>query len=542
MNKEVSQMPNKSIPASNSFKKAWLVIPAALVIGAALAFLDDTGRWLAGWVSYSTIAAVSLALIWAAGRLVGASQAWGAAWTAFILRLGVGVLLFLIFPAAGYPDNRATQAGYTFDDAYVRDVQAWNLAVSDAPLVSAFTGSYPGDQYGGMLWLSTGVYRYLSPDLHRPVLILILGAALGACGVFLAWKAGENWFGPKVGMLAGWIFALYPEGLLLGSSQMREPYVMTAAALGLFSLSIAKEKRRLSFAGLAAAILLLLVFQPPAALFLSLMAAGVWFFDPRHKFSWKHAAGFTLILVITAGLVIAVWSSLPSLSETQTSNVLFTWFYNNFVYQTHLTERSSGWLQRIFDQIGEQWQMPFVLTYGITRPVLPAALGDKASVVLIWRVINIFRAAGWYALALPLVYGIFSVIRSQKFPRRAQVLWLFSMVWVWILVSSAVAGGDMWDNPRYRTIFLVFQALLAGWALNWAVSQKDPWLLRWFNIELAAVAGMTVWYLSRNYIPWFSLDIWPVLGFILGMTAYILVRGWRQDRRDRREVQPLNLG
>jgi hypothetical protein len=237
-----------------------------------------------------------------------------------------------------------------------------------------------------------------------------------------------------------------------------------------------------------------------------------------------------------------VWSGLPSLSEAQSSNVLITWFYNNFVYQTHLTERSSGWLQKIFSEIGNQWQMPFVLVYGITRPVLPAALGDRESVLLVWRVINIFRAAGWYALALPLVYGVFLPWRIQNFPRRSQILWLFSMIWLWILISSAVAGGDMWDNPRYRTIFLGFYTLMAAWAVHWAIMEKDPWLLRLLYVELVAIAAMTVWYISRNYFPWFTLNIWPVLGIILVLSALILIRGWRSDRKNRREIQSLGLG
>jgi hypothetical protein len=523
-------------------RKTWLFIGCASGLGALLAALDGAGRFLNGWIAYSLVSALAFGLLLAAVRLSGASRAGKAAWTAFILRLAVGVFLFLILPAAGYPDNRATQAGYPFDDAFVRDQQAWKLAVSDTPLVSAFSGSFEGDQYGGMLALSAGVYRYLSPDVHRPVLIIILAAAAGASGVFFVWKAAEVWFGSVVAGMAAWIFALYPESILLGSSHMREPFIITAVAVGLYSITVGRENRGGSYLWLLFSVFILLLFQPSVALFTSLIVFGLWFFDSKHKFSWKQAAGYALILTVSAGILITVWSNLPSLSETQTSNVLFTWFYNNFVYQVHLTERSSGWLQRIFTQIGSQWQMPFVLIYGITRPVLPAALGDKESVVLIWRVINILRAAGWYALALPLVYGLFSAWRSQIPSRRSQILWLFIVAWGWILISSAVAGGDMWDNPRYRTIFLVIHAVLAGWALNWAITQKDPWLMRWFYVELSAVGALTVWYISRNYIFWLTLDIWTVLGLIVGLSAWILIRGWRSDRNSRHSVHTQKLG
>lgn len=542
MDADISQSRIQSFLHFSRSRRFWAGLAAALLLGTLLASLDGTGRWLPGWAAYSVISAFAIGLIVAAGRLTGASQAGNAAWVAFILRLSIGVFLFMIFPSAGYPDNQATQSGYTFQDAFVRDQQAWRLAESETQLVSAFSGTYEGDQYGGMLAMSAGVYRYLSPDVHRPFLILILGAAAAAWGVFLVWKAAENWFGPAVGLMAGWIFALYPESLLLGSSHMREPFIITAVAMAFFSLSSAGNNRRVSIGWLLAAILILLLFQPSMALFASLLLFGLLFFDPKHKVSWKQVLLFILILFVSIGIVISVWAGLPSLSETRSSNILFTWFYNNFVYHANVTESSSGWLQRIFSQIGDQWQMPFVLIYGVTRPVLPAALGDKDSVLLVWRVINILRSVGWYALALPLVYGLFSAWRAQNLKRRGQILWLFLLVWIWILVASAAAGGDQWDNPRYRSAFLAFQVVIASWAINRAFIYKDAWLLRWLYVEVIAVAAMTIWYISRNYIPWFTLDIWPVLGVILGLSGWILIRGWRLDRKTRREIQPLGYG
>jgi hypothetical protein len=542
MDADISQPRIQSFLHFSRSRRFWAGLAAALLLGALLASLDGTGRWLPGWAAYSVISAFAIGLIVAAGRLTGAGQAGNAAWVAFILRLSIGVFLFMIFPSAGYPDNQATQSGYTFQDAFVRDQQAWRLAESETQLVSAFSGTYEGDQYGGMLAMSAGVYRYLSPDVHRPFLILILGAAAAAWGVFLVWKAAENWFGPAVGRMAGWIFALYPESLLLGSSHMREPFIITAVAMAFFSLSSAGNNRRVSIGWLLAAILILLLFQPSMALFASLLLFGLLFFDPKHKVSWKQILVFILILFVSIGIVISVWAGLPSLSETRSSNILFTWFYNNFVYHANVTESSSGWLQRIFSQIGDQWQMPFVLIYGVTRPVLPAALGDKDSVLLVWRVINILRSVGWYALALPLVYGLFSAWRAQNLKRRGQIVWLFLLVWIWILIASAAAGGDQWDNPRYRSAFLAFQVVIASWAINRAFVYKDAWLLRWLYVEVIAVAAMTIWYISRNYIPWFTLDIWPVLGVILGLSGWILIRGWRLDRKTRREIQPLGYG
>jgi hypothetical protein len=49
---------------------------------------------------------------------------------------------------------------------------------------------------------------------------------------------------------------------------------------------------------------------------------------------------------------------------------------------------------------------------------------------------------------------------------------------VWILISSARAGGDQWDNPRYRTIFLPWLALICAWGWDYARRMKNPWLWR----------------------------------------------------------------
>jgi hypothetical protein len=52
-------------------------------------------------------------------------------------------------------------------------------------------------------------------------MIVLLGAVAAACGTLLLNKAASTWFGPAVGATGAWIFALYPESVLLGSSQMR---------------------------------------------------------------------------------------------------------------------------------------------------------------------------------------------------------------------------------------------------------------------------------------------------------------------------------
>ena len=59
-------------------------------------------------------------------------------------------------------------------------------------------------------------------------------------------------------------------------------------------------------------------------------------------------------------------------------------------------ERGSGWVQKLFDEMPEWLRLPFVMVYGVLQPVLPAAFVEPTT--LIWRIIAILRALGWYAL------------------------------------------------------------------------------------------------------------------------------------------------
>ncbi|HSQ16278.1 MAG TPA: hypothetical protein VLM83_01155, partial [Anaerolineales bacterium] len=124
---------NKSI-------KFWLITITVLCTGALLSTLDG-GNWLRGWLAYSLllgIGAISLVFAW---RLTAPDRpAAAAATTAFGVRLVVGVALILLLPVIGYDNNIEHQAGYVFTDAYNRDNQAWELATSDEPLHTAFSG------------------------------------------------------------------------------------------------------------------------------------------------------------------------------------------------------------------------------------------------------------------------------------------------------------------------------------------------------------------------------------------------------------------
>ena len=152
---------------------------------------------------------------------------------AFILRLGVGVGLYVGLPVYGHTDAD-DRAGYVFTDAHNRDNQAWALATSQQPIVDAFSRKYASDQYGGLLALNALIYRYLSPDAQRPLMLILFSAFFAALGVPFLWRSVLQVFGERVAWASTWIFALFPESILLGAAAMREPYILTFSAFALW--------------------------------------------------------------------------------------------------------------------------------------------------------------------------------------------------------------------------------------------------------------------------------------------------------------------
>src|SRR4030095_491066 len=84
------------------------------------------------------------------------------------------------------------------------------------------------------LAFSAFVYRNFSPDAHRPLMLVLISAFAAAFGIPFLWKAVSQVFGEKVAWASAWIFALYPESILLGASAMREPYLLTFSAIALW--------------------------------------------------------------------------------------------------------------------------------------------------------------------------------------------------------------------------------------------------------------------------------------------------------------------
>ena len=163
-------------------------------------------------------------------------------------------------PQFGY-EEPAQQAGFVFYDAFRRDGSAWELAQSGDPLTLAFSDEYSSDQYGGLLWMSALVYRMLSPDAYQPGLMLILSAAAMALSVPFLVQFTRRRLVDSMGLWSGWILALYPEGLLLGASQMREPFYILLFSIILWAAGQWLERKKLSVALLVGGISALLFFS-----------------------------------------------------------------------------------------------------------------------------------------------------------------------------------------------------------------------------------------------------------------------------------------
>lgn len=500
---------------SSGFKDAhvWLPFLAILVVDAALMF---GGWWLLKKESPPQ---------WLLALIIGAA----------ILRLVAGVFWYIILPAAGY-GSPAESAGYVMSDAYDRDTNAWNLASSEKPLLKAFQGGYRRyDQYGGLLFLSALIYRYLA-GVHLPLMIVSLAAAFSSLAIVFTWAFVRRAWGSDAAALAAWILALYPEAVLMGSSQMREAFTVTLVAAAVFGLMhLIYDNSRGGMLWIGGALFLILPFSPPFAGLLMLMLVLLAMFgSPQlwEKNVWRQRRVWLGIALLATLIVAGVWLTWGSFAPAGVSNpfeLVQWWVKKSADWQAHLSERASGWVQKIFDQTPAWTHAPMLLVYGIVQPFLPAALSD-ATGAAIWRGIAIWRAIGWTALLIFLVYAPLRALRRmdwESYGKHAiqMVLGFGLVVWLGILIASYRGGGDQWDNPRYREAFASLQVALVAWALTAQRRRPDAWLRRVLWGAGIILAWFLPWYLRRYvYLPWEVTDLFKTLW--LGVMSAGLISLW----------------
>jgi hypothetical protein len=479
-----------------------------IFLGALIAVLSPGVFWV-GWLSATILSCLSLFGMLSAWHWVGGGKLLGLMMAmAFLLRLGTGVFMTLALPELGYNEEQQDR-GYAFTDAFRRDNEAWGFTLSSTPLGQIFLAELDTDQYGGLLVLSGILYRYLSPDAHRQLLILILGAFFAALGVpFFRQAVGIRW-NYRLANLATWILVLYPDGVLFGSSQMREPFLTGFICILIWGVVFWPVSRRSSIISITCGMVGMMTMSSRITLaVIGIMAIWFWMENMLPKSAIWQILGWVGLAV---GGILVVYFGWLWLRSTASWDIL-------------LTERNSGRVQTAISELaGGKFGPQFITLYGLAQPVLPAAITEPA--LAIWKTTAIIRAVGWYAIAPILLYSFFAVWKVQPGTEKRILVWVALFVFVWIVVSSARAGGDQWDNPRYRSVFLPWIALLGGWGLLRAVEKRAFWLVRWLIVAAIFLAFFTNWYLSRYYKIGSRLPFWEMIAFICGFSSLVLVSG-----------------
>lgn len=493
------------------------------MIGAVLALAGPAGTFVRSWLIYgllSILACLGLAWAWQ-----GLGRGRGLAWMlalAFVLRIAAGAALQAALPLYGNGSEPELH-GYLFYDAFARDRAGWALANNEQPILAAFSGEYANqDQYGGLLAISALAYRLLSPDAHRQLLPVLLGAFSYALGLPFLVSAVRSRWGGFAAATAGWIYALYPQSILLGASQMREPFLMGAIALATWAVMTFSQKKWTALATLAGSLAWMALISSRIA-----AAAGgvllVWLALEQMKRLPQRLQRWSWLALALAGVVIAVGS--------------WEWLRWSGNWDIRLLQMGSGMVDKRLEELPEALRLPFVILYGIAQPVLPAAVADAA--LPLRQAISILWAVGWYALAPLLVFAFFACWRAQSQTDRRTLAWLALAALLWTIVSSARGGGDQWDNPRYRTLFLPWMGVLAGWAWQWARERRNRWLGRVYAVALVFIAAFQLWYLGR-YAHWFGgLPFWVVVAAVVLSSAAIIAGGCWRDRSLTRQREKL---
>jgi hypothetical protein len=507
------------------------ILPSSAVMGLLLSLLGP-GIWWIGWLAYFILLTLGLSALSALWRSAESRRALG--WmllASLVLRLGIGIFFSHVLPVYGN-NNEVHRGGYIYRDAFTYDTQAWGLAASGAPLWKAFDRtSGIEEQYGGLTFTLSLTYRLLSPDIHRPWLTILLSALMGSLGVALAWKGARQAWGEGAALVLGWILALYPESLFSGCSQIREPFLLLFIAMLLWAAATWQgNRKRMAWVWLAGGTLGLFLFSPGVAV-ATLVVLGVWVWLARKEvhIRWWWVAGLMIVIVL-AGLTFSqIVAGTLRVQGGPLAN-LVNWLKYSMNFGAYVTTLKSGWLQTIFETLPESLHLPFIVAYGIAQPVLPAAIADPA----VWpvRLIGVLRGLGWYALLPFLLYCLRPIWKTADKRTRMAWFWLWLAVWFWIILASARAGGDQWDNPRYRVILLIFQAALAAYALLWARHMHDRWLVRVLAVEGVFLALFGYWYIAR-YTHWRAgqVHIFVVIAAVTIVSGLILVGGWIWDMR-----------
>jgi hypothetical protein len=507
-------------------KTAGSLITGVVLFSALLALVDPAGASLRGWLAYailSTVGALALGLTWL--WLTGGT---GPRWllacvlVGLVMRAGVAVGLERGLPLFGY-DEKVQKAGYVYFDAYKRDMDAWAISRTDQPLWQELTEPRASDQYGGMLLLSAAIYRTISSDAHRPLLISLLTGFVSTLGILFSWAFVVRTFGVKASTFAAWIVAIYPEGVLLSSSQMRDPFVMTSIAAAMLGYALYREGRvRAATATVLIAAACVLPISPPYALltFAAPVLAAAWEGRVKWQRTWAVALPAIVLVALLIFFLVQAWMALRVGGAAPLDTLERWWEDVGAQWRLNLLEEQSEWISNLFNILPAWGQPLFVVFYGVVQPLLPAAIAYPGAAI--WRAIAVWRSIGWYAILPFVLYAPIPAFRSGG--RRSLQAYLVALFWLGAVVAAYRATLYQWDSPRYRAVLLTVQAATAAWAWVHAHEVRSPWLARSAGLLAIPTVALLAWYLGRYY-GWVSLDLFAGMGASLLIDA-LLVLGW----------------
>jgi hypothetical protein len=274
----------------------------------------------------------------------------------------------------------------------------------------------------------------------------------------------------------------------------------------------------------------MILVSPTVALFMLVIFAGWMFFSRENTtISWK--AILVLAVVFVAGLFFlsASLNRSGELNSASPLHVINDWFKLAVKWDAYQLERESGRVQLLFEEIPSWMRLPFVTVYGIARPVLPATLVDPTTAI--WRVIYVLRALGWYMLLPMLIVSFIAGSTPGLDKKRTLWMWITLLAWTWILLASLRGGGDDWDNPRYRALLFIWQALMGGYVWVWWRETHNAWVTRVLVCEAVFLLVFMQWYASR-YLGWGNrLPFTQTVGLIFVIWALIVGFSLWLDRR-----------
>ncbi len=496
------------------------IILFSTLTGLLSLFLQPGDNRISGFFSACCLSLLILFILFGIWQLAGSNK--HLHWMmliAFVLRIFIGAFLFWGLPKFGY-NEQVQQSGYLYADAFTRDGYAWQLASSEETLFKAFGKEFMADQYGGLLAFSALIYRIFSVNFHRPLLMAIVSAGAAAAGIPFLFYATKYRFTKKVAYIATWIMVLYPESLLLGASQMREPFLISLSAICLWSMLRWIDKKRdwKTYLGTIVGIVGLGLFSYRAAIPI-LVVLMIWAGLELWNNSTQKKNLLTVFAITTVSLLMLVFISIRWLKDVMRWDLL----------QTYV---ASGWIQYIFETLPAWLRSPFIVIYGLFQPLLPAAIADPAP--WIWRVLGIIRGIGWYAILPFLAVALIRVWKNVDKSRKWLLVWMILSIFGWLFLASIRAGGDQWDNPRYRTIFLPWISIIVAWVYVWTRESKDRWLGRILIIEAIFLLFFTQWYISRYYSLFAKLPFGVMVILIVILSGIVLLGGWYFDHMQKR--------